>query len=156
MRLVIRTLILVVATASIAFAQEANCSIDPARHTFNEWIKRVGLDYGKEYAVSPIRKKQITENFDKIKIGMTKSEVEKLLGSPDVEERFRTPKVTPQNNLDAKKRCGYRWVYLFSKTDVNLADMKDEAIFLSFDDAGKLTWVAPQNVKGLKEKGSPL
>ncbi|MCU1312236.1 MAG: hypothetical protein JWO20_3361 [Candidatus Angelobacter sp.] len=139
-----------------AGAQEASCQPDPKRHNFRDWIKTVGLDYGKQYTASASRRKQILENYDKVKTGMSRPEIEKLLGSPDVEERFRSPKVYAQPNPDAVKQlCGHQWVYLLSKLDVEIADMKDEGIYLSFDDDGKLTWASPLNVKGLKQKGFP-
>ena len=85
------SLLLFFASQALA-AQESSCPTDPARHSFKEWIKRVGLDYGKQYTAPLSRKKQITENYEKIKIGMTRAEVEKIIGSPDVEQPFRTPR----------------------------------------------------------------
>lgn len=142
--------------SAVAFAQEMRCEASPDRNTYQQWVKLVGLDVGKEFVASPARKKQILEKYSEIRVGMSREEVEKVLGRPDYEQRFKTPEVSPQNNPDAKKRCGYLWAYDISKTDINQAALDDVAVFLSFDSSGRLSWASPINIKELKQKGSPL
>src|SRR5437879_3315919 len=135
---------------NVAIAQETPCGGDSNRHTYKEWVKRVGLDFGKAYYASSTRVKQIKENYSKLQIGMKREEVEKLLAAPD----FEDPGIS-RTYSEKRRWCGYQWGYYVSKTDINQAAMDDEGVFLSFDSSGKLTWAAPQNLKGLKQKGSP-
>ena len=109
------------------------------------------------------RKQAILSGFEKVKIGMTTGEVEKLMTSPDFERIGRLSGVSgsmttgrpPEMDI-GKGRCWYEWAYYISKSDLNPASSNDVGIFLQFSPDGKLYWASPFNVRGLKQKGSPL
>jgi hypothetical protein len=136
---------------SVAAYSHDPCPHEPGRISFREWIKKVGLDQGKMYSVPATREKQIKTGYEKIHLGSSLSEVEKALGLPDVGGAARSHTFT-----DDRQWCGYEWSYYIRKTDTNEASMDDVGLFIFFDSRGNLVWASLVNVKGLREKGSPL
>lgn len=142
---------------SASIAQESRCALNPSRDTFGAWAKKSRVTEGRPYYASETRKSKIKTNYEKVALGMKRSAVEQILGSPDVEEPFLTPRKhssTTITNIERLNECGHRWTYYFSKETSNPIDGQDQGVFLFFGEEGKLYWVVPMNIKQLKEKGS--
>lgn len=134
--------------ATVAFD---SCPSEPGRINYRAWVKKVGLDQGKQFSASLTREKQIKTGYEKIHLGSSLAEVEKAIGTPDVAGPARSHAYTAD-----RQWCGYEWSYYIRKSDTNEASMDDVALFLFFDSRGNLVWASPLNIKALKEKGSPL
>jgi hypothetical protein len=156
----LRTGVVLLALASLAsIAQESHCAFDPNRDTFRSWAKKTRVAEGRPYYASETRKSKIKTNYEKVTVGMKRSAVEQILGPPDVEEPFLTPRKHSSmtiTNIESLNECGHRWVYYFSKETSNPIDNQDQGLFLFFGEEGKLYWVVPMNTKQLKEKGSAI
>ena len=93
------------------------------------------------------RRLHIFNNFSMLKLGLSKFEVQAILGHPD----YSTP-------MSAKKKYTYmgsKWTYCFEKPNPNLVNHKhDKCLQLFFTSIGKLNWVA-SNIEQLPDIGSP-
>ena len=101
------------------------------------------------YTIDENRKKSIISHYSELKIGMTKEKVSSIIGDPDFSEYLRA-KEPPE------KYKGSEWTYYFYKPDPDLVNEKlDRGLFLFFGTNDKLHWLAPKNIEGLTDKGTP-
>ena len=151
MRLLLQAVLAVSVTVALTAQTPISCPSEQGRVVYREWVKKVGLDHGKTYSASPSRQKQLKDGYTKLNLGMTREEVEKILGAPDAAGPARSQAYT-----ESRHWCGYQWNYYLNKTDANEYASDDVGLFLAFDALGKLYWASPFNIKNLKQKGSPL
>jgi len=139
-------------TSPPAVVFHGNCSNKAP--TFQEWFGQTRLPYGDTYIAQGERKEQILGQYSKLKLQMSLEEVEKLLGNPDFANARPTARLatTPEPTVP---QCNNEVGYILKKSSENMADAKDVAIYLLFSEDGKLYWVAPQNLPGLKPLGTP-
>jgi hypothetical protein len=121
---------------------------------YGEWFQQTRLPRGEPYVAPDERKQQIVGQYRKLKLHMSLEEVEDLLGKPD----FSTPR--PRARLatsptPGQQECGNEVAYIMRKNRENMADTKDEAVYLFFSTQGRLYWVKPQNLPNLRPLGSP-
>jgi len=92
-------------------------------------------------------KSQIINNYNSLHVGLSKIEVQEILGSPHYSMQ-----------LGAKKKYTYlgsTWVYFFEKPDPNLVNQyNDKSLQLFFGPYGKLSWVS-SNIDLLLDISSP-
>jgi outer membrane protein assembly factor BamE (lipoprotein component of BamABCDE complex) len=119
--------------------------ISDGKKTYQQFISSKSFPY----SIQEERKKQITKNYERIKIGMTKQEVYSLLGEPDFSKYLHT-KDYPG------KYIGSEWTYYFYKPNPKLVNEKlDRGVFIFFGTTDKASWIVPKNIEGLVEKGGP-
>ncbi len=143
-------------TARLLVAQELPCTHDSRLRTYGEWLQATPLAHGQAFRATPAKRERIVRLARKLQLQATRDEVERLLGKPDFESLGKTPRVLPANNPDARTTCWYQWVYYLAKRDSNPINASDQGLFLTFDHDGRLGWVSPLNIKGLKEMGAPV
>jgi hypothetical protein len=129
--------------------QSHGCLHYPGVRDYNAWFQSTGLPAGHSYRVSGEKKDALRSAYARLKLAMSRSEAQKLLGIPDFEQLV--PEAIMRVPTGA---CEYQWAYILSKEKENLVDPHDVAIYLSFSAADRLTWAFPQNLD-LKAKGSP-
>jgi hypothetical protein len=121
---------------------------------FQSWFNSTGLPSGQPYVAKSDRKERVLDNYSKLKLEMTMSQVEQLLGKPD----FSAPRASGHLSNDVRPApavCSDQIAYMLMKTSDNMADTSDEAIYLLFSPDGKLSWAAPQNLPRLQQLGGP-
>jgi hypothetical protein len=144
-----KTLILVVVmsflTISGCFSQVSLIQpVSDGKKTYQEFISSNSFPY----SMQEDRKNQISNSYDKLKIGMTKHEVNLILEDPDCSEH-RNTKQYPWKYL------GTTWKYYFYKPYSNLVNEKlDKGILIFFDTNDKVQYIYPQNIEGLNIKES--
>src|SRR5579864_7005036 len=135
----LRLAFVVCIASALALAQENRCAQHGALLESRAWFAKVRLDRGVSFMATESRKQAILSGFEKVKIGMTTGEVEKLMTSPDFERIGRLSGVSgsiatgrpPEMDI-GKGRCWYEWAYYISKSDLNPASSNDVGIFLQF------------------------
>lgn len=135
-----------------SYEAHGNCE-DGLPH-FQTWFNSTELRFGRPYVAKSDRKERVFDNYSKLKLEMTMSQVEQLLGKPD----FSAPRASGHLSNDAHPAptvCSEQITYMLKKTSDNMADTSDEAIYLFFSPEGKLTWAAPQNLPRLQQLGGP-
>lgn len=120
-----------------------------------QWLEHSGVASGKPYIASAARKQQITDGYSKLKLQMSREEVEKLMGDAD----YSAPK--PSGHLATAPEpnppvCSDQLAYLLKKDSVNMADMGDVGIYVFFSPENRLYWATPLNIDSLKPLGSPV
>lgn len=111
------------------------------------------LAAGKPYVASSDRQQRIRSGYARLSIGESIDAAESLLGTPDaihVTSRGHTGTATFVN-----EPCKRQLEYILRQSSNNPIDPATVAIYLTFDDQGRLSWGVPQNVEGLKTIGSP-
>lgn len=119
--------------------------IPDGKRTYQEFVSSRSFPY----SMQEDKKNKIINNYGKLKIGITKQDVNLILGDPSY-SRYLHKKEYPGEYVSSK------WTYYFYKPDSNSANEKlDIGIFIFFDVNDKVYWIVPQNIEGLTEKGSP-
>lgn len=90
-----------------------------------------------------------------MKLGMSESEVESVLGLRDFEQIYSTYDAYIGSRPVANPHCGWEWEYYFVKVGDNFGTPSDSLLHLAFNSQRKLIWAKPQNIDGPQEKGSP-
>jgi len=139
-------------TAPPFYVVHGNCK--DGLPTYQQWLGKTQLAQGKPYFAGLERRRQILENYSKLTSQMTLEQVEHLLGGPDFSQPSARGHLSNQPEL-APPICTDQVAYVLQKKSGNMADMNDVAIYMVFSPENKLTWVAPQNVPGLKTIGGP-
>jgi hypothetical protein len=94
------------------------------------------------------KRDRITKNYGRLRVGLSKSGVEAILGDPDCSEQERSK--GPRDEY-----LGTNWTYYFEKPNPNLVNVKfDKTVEVFFDPTGKVHWVV-SNIEGLGEIGKP-
>ena len=119
------------------------------------WFARTPAAFDGKFEASRSRRAKLIETYPKLKIGMSKAEVEALLGTPDFEEVLSTYGATIGGKPITHPHCWTEWEYYIEKTGDNFGNPKDISLHLAFNAEEKLNWGKPQNLNELKEKGSP-
>jgi len=120
---------------------------------FEDWVK-TQLPKSGPYVVSQSRRQELLNQYPKLKLAMSMTEVEGYLGKPDF--AWGTPIARLATSPEpTDKRCNIQTAYIVKKNDENMTDMEDIAIYLFYSREGKLYWVSPQNLPSLKQMGSP-
>ena len=89
----------------------------------------------------------LVEAYSKLELGMSKETAQKIMGEPNQSRKNVTKK---------GEFIGYSYIYVIYRHEKDLVNLKhDKLIQLFFDVNGKLKWAVPQNIKGLKEIGTP-
>jgi hypothetical protein len=106
------------------------------------------------FSTAQSRQQELVNEYPKLKLAMSMTEVEKYLGKPDfaLGKPIARLKTAPE---PTDKRCNIEAAYVLKKNSENMTDMEDIAIFLFYSRDGKLYWASPQNVPRLKQMGSP-
>jgi hypothetical protein len=111
------------------------------------------LAAGKPYIASSDRQQRIRTAYVRLSIGDNIDVVESLLGTPDAVH------VTSRGHIGTatfvNEPCKRQLEYVLRQSSTNPVDPATVAIYLTFDEQGKLFWGSPQNVEGLKTIGSP-
>jgi hypothetical protein len=127
------------------------CASDLPR--FEDWYPTTRLPYGESYVATEKRKRQLLENYPKLKLQMSLEETEKILGNPDF--AMALPPVRLATAPEPRDQsCNNEAAFILKKNSENATDMEDIAVYLFFSRDGKLYWVAPQNLPALKPLGS--
>jgi hypothetical protein len=96
------------------------------------------------YVAPPEKQTELTQNYSKLSIGLTKTQVATILGKPDCSQPSNTKQATPGY-------IGSSWTYFFEKPNPNLTNLKlDKSIEIFFAINGKTYWIV-SNVQGLNE-----
>jgi hypothetical protein len=152
-RIVLGILVFLIALCLPLGAQEQTqshrCLPYPGVGDYSAWFRSTGLPAGHSYRVSGEKKDALRSAYAKLKLAISRSEAQRLLGVPDFEELVPEAKMRVPTGA-----CEYQWAYILSKEKENLVDPHDVAIYLTFSTADRLTWAFPQNLD-LKAKGSP-
>lgn len=121
--------------------------------SYHDWFQQTRLPYSEPYLAPDKRRKQVLDQYSKLKLQMSLEEVEKLLGKPDFSMPLAAARLAtvPQPK---EQQCSDQVAYIFAKNSENMADMADVAIYLLFSKDGKLYWAIPQNLPSLKPLGS--
>jgi hypothetical protein len=93
---------------------------------YKQWFQQTRLPY----IAGDKRKQQIIEDYSKLKLRMSASEAEKLLGKPD----FAAPRPAARLSTSpqpAVASCTNQIVYILKKNSENMADMEDVAVYLA-------------------------
>ena len=89
----------------------------------------------------------LVEAYSKLKLGMSKETAQKIMGEPNQSRKNITKK---------GEFVGYSYTYVIYKYKEGLVNLEhDRLIQLFFNVNAKLKWAVPQNIKGLKEIGTP-
>ncbi|WP_339414560.1 hypothetical protein [Pseudomonas sp. EA_35y_Pfl2_R5] len=102
------------------------------------------------YSAPVEQQERIKNNYTKIKIGMLKSEILKILPPPNAEF------FTYEKNGDKEIFDNSSWAYYLSRQEYNLGSDSDAVIFLYFNELEQLYWSIPDNIEGLSQLGNPL
>jgi hypothetical protein len=131
------------------------CKRDDKIPDMQTWFAKTPAAFGGQFEISRSRRSKLIEAYKKLKIGMSKSEVQALLGSPDFEQVPSTYGATIGDKPISHPRCWTEWEYYFEKIGEDFGNPKDVSFHLAFSAEEKLNWAKPQNLNELKEKGSP-
>lgn len=102
------------------------------------------------FTISDLMKKRVLANYKKLKTGLSKDEVQQLLGTPHFSVDLY------QKNLDPSPYIGSVWVYSFYRKDsFSFNTKEDQCIEVFFDEQCKTHWIAPTNLPQLKQIGDP-
>ena len=87
--------------------------------------------------------------YPKLRVGMSKSEVQTLLGEPDYGKlTHRGLFADPDGSL---------WEYhLYKSEKLWTNEVLDRLVYAFFDEAGKIYWIEPLNIDGLARIGQPV
>ena len=89
----------------------------------------------------------LVEAYSQLKLGISKETAQEIMGAPTESSKNLTKK---------GEFIGYSYTYVIYKYEEDLVNLKhDKLIQLFFDVDGKLKWAVRQNIKGLKEIGTP-
>ena len=99
------------------------------------------------YSASPERKERIRSGYPKVELGMTKAQVESIIGEPD----FSTVDYEPLTLIP--HWTGSSWTYYVRKK-ADLYSLIDPEVYISFDTHERTDWIS-SNITGLPEKGDP-
>jgi hypothetical protein len=111
------------------------------------------LAAGKTYVASNERQKQVRAGYNRLSLGMSIDQAESLLGLPDA--IHVTSPGHASDAVFAGEPCKRQLEYILRQSSNNPIDPDTAAVYLTFDDQGRLFWGAPQNMEGLKTMGSP-
>jgi hypothetical protein len=102
------------------------------------------------YEAPRSKKDRIINNYQKLLIGMTKTDVTSTIGEPDFS--------TDSQVLDPPfKQRGTYWTYTIYLKNPKLVDIEtDQYLNIFFDSSEKAYWIAPSNIQGLTQKGGNL
>jgi outer membrane protein assembly factor BamE (lipoprotein component of BamABCDE complex) len=112
--------------------------------SYKEFVSSHAFPY-----TAPLKRQQhLKKNYSQLSVGLTQSEVEAALGSPDWIEELYSKSKSPGF-------LGWSWVYVFEKPDPRLTNLKkDKTIQIVFDPAGRARWIV-SNLEGLAGIGGP-
>lgn len=99
------------------------------------------------YSTSPERRDRVVNNYQRLRVGMTKPQVAALIGNPDFSDQAYGPKGPGEHWL------GSRWKYELFKRDDNVNE-NDPNVEVFFGTDGLVNWVVPSGISGLSEVGS--
>lgn len=147
-----RTIVVSIALCALAVA----CVREPCLPTQPEVLRDDKPTYDEfvathafPYIAPEERQERVQLNYSTLSVGLSKAEVEAVLGKPDCSGSLVTKGPPPCRYL------GSSWTFFFEKPDPNLTNLKtDKSIQVFFDTSGTLHW-AVSNIKGLEEIGSP-
>lgn len=111
------------------------------------------LAAGKTYLASNERQEQVRSGYNRLSLGMSIDQAESLLGAPDA--IHVTSHGHPSDAVFVGEPCKRQLEYILRQSSNNPIDPDTAAIYLTFDDQGRLFWGAPQNMEGLKTMGLP-
>ena len=129
-------------------ATAGNSITEPSnKHNFDKFINSItSFPYN-----APIKQQEhLISNYQKLKIGMTKSEVVNILSSPSAE--FFTYTEAGEKNIFKRSS----WAYYLSRQEHNLATDNDAVLFLHFNELEQLHWAIPDNIESLTPLGKPV
>lgn len=130
---------------SIVSTTYASDSIHDEYTSYKGWVEKTSFPY----KVGVERKTKIVLDYHKLKVGLSKSEVESILGYPDFSQP-NAPKVPGQTYT------GSTWTYYFSKPNPNITNrVNDIGVHVFFNISGNLKWAVPMNIENLNELGNP-
>ncbi len=100
------------------------------------------------YIAPKTKQDEVKRNYSKLSLGLSKSEVAKIIGLPDYSE------ISYSKENNPKKYLGSSWVYYFEKQSPTIVNEKtDKQIIVFFNPEGKTHWII-SNIDGLTEIGS--
>lgn len=122
-------------------------SISDGRKTREQFISSVR---SFPYRASDERKARLVENYPKLSVGMSKSQIAAALGEPDYSSF-----VAGKALMNYKGR-GSEWVYcLYSNHPFVGTSPNDEHITIFFDLDDRARWIIPEGLRGLEQIGQP-
>lgn len=141
----VAVLLLVVASGCNSSQVTLNPPISDGMRTYEQFITSKSFPY----TIPSERKIKIEQNYNNLKLGMMKKEIQSMLGEPDFSTYMRSKEYPG-------KRIGYEWKYYFYKPASNLVNEKhDKGVFIYFGTTDKAEWIVPENIEGLAENGGP-
>ena len=148
----ILTIVFLLGSSCALVAQTATfqCAPFPGVSNFRTWRDSTDLSKNVPYRVGSTREGALRSAYANIEIGMSRSEVEKVMGKPEFENVM-----AGGPNGGPRTYCIDQWVYIFRKNSAIIIDAGDQAIYLTFSADEKLYWASPQNID-LKSKGSAV
>lgn len=136
--------VLILAIYSVSGCDASQNKIKPNKQqakTYEVFIS----DNSFPYVASEERKNKIINAYPKLNIGLTKNEVQTIIGEPDFSQKLYGKKIDEYH--------GTSWTYYISKPDPNLVNLnKDIGIEVFFDDKGLIHRIAPLNIEALKNR----
>jgi hypothetical protein len=140
----VAALVLIVASGCNSSQVSLIPPISDGMKTYDQFISSKSFPY----TIPRERKIQIEQNYNNLKLDMTKKDIHSMLGEPD----FRTYMYAKESD----RFIGSEWTYYFYKPESNLVNEKlDKGVFIYFGTTDKAEWIVPQNIEGLAEKGGP-
>jgi outer membrane protein assembly factor BamE (lipoprotein component of BamABCDE complex) len=140
----VAALVLIVASGCNSSQVSLIPPISDGMKTYDQFISSKSFPY----TIPRERKIQIEQNYNNLKLDMTKKDIHSMLGEPD----FRTYMYAKESD----RFKGSEWTYYFYKPESNLVNEKlDKGVFIYFGTTDKAEWIVPQNIEGLAEKGGP-
>jgi hypothetical protein len=138
--------ICVIVLAGFGCKQGPNNAITPdiprdRMSTYQQFVKLHAFPY-----TAPKNKQgEIKRNYSKLSLGLSKSEVINIIGSPDYSE------ILYSKESNHTKYLGSSWVYYFEKQSPTIVNEKtDKRINVFFNTEGKTHWII-SDIDGLTE-----
>ncbi|MBI4749387.1 MAG: outer membrane protein assembly factor BamE [Acidobacteria bacterium] len=102
------------------------------------------------FTISDLMKKRVLANYKKLKTGLSKDEVQQILGTPHFSKELYLPDISPPPYI------GSVWVYFFYRKDpFSFNTKEDQCVEVFFDESCRTHWALPTNLFPLKEIGDP-
>jgi len=120
-------------------------AIPDGMQSYNDFEKKITR---YPYIASKERSDKIVAGLKKVEVCMNKKQIMQLLGPPDYSQINYGPKGP------GEKWLGSSWMYFLSK-ESELVNRNDPSVSVSFDTKDRAQWIAPSNVEGAYEIGTP-
>ncbi len=134
----------VLALSTAAFAGPLGPTSD-GMPRYEDFEKRAG---SFPYRAPAERVRKVSDGAKLLRLCMTKTEIEAVLGKPDFSQSMFGPKGPNP------KWLGFSWVYYLAKRG-STTNVNDPGIQVFFDTSDRAHWIVPTGIEGAREIGAP-